>query len=270
MVRAFATQIAVPADPSTNLQVATKQYVDNGLSAKVGTSDSRLSDARTPTAHVSTHQAGGTDALLSIVAAKSASYTLVDTDEVLVFTTTSGAMTATLPTAVGRTGKRFLVKKLGGSTANPLTIATTSSQTIDGATTEVITVSGGFRELVSDGSNWHIIGGKVEPVIIGSTSLTTSGANMSIDATAGNIFRFAASSSATTLNLPVPTNGTDGDSITIELLASVATSITVNASILLTTGITTPIAVTLSKRWFGGLRYVSGVGWFLLASTMQA
>ena len=56
------------------------------------------------------------------------------TDQVLVFTGSS-ATTITLPTAVGITGRSYLVKNAGsGGTTPVLTVATTSSQTIDGIT----------------------------------------------------------------------------------------------------------------------------------------
>jgi hypothetical protein len=217
---------------------------------------------------ISTTVSGKLDAL-GAISTKTANYTLVDTDAVVVFNTTSGAMTATLPTAVGRTGRRFLVKKLGGTTANSLTIASNGG-TIDGATTEVISVAGGFRELISDGTNWHIIGGRVEPVIVQLAGITTAAATISIDASVGSVYRVTASASATTCTLNVPTNPIDGDAITVELLASVATTLTINASILTTGGTTTPIAIPVGKRWFGVLRNVTGVGWFLVGSSVQA
>ena len=242
--------------------------------------DPRFSDARAPTTHAGSHASGGSDpvtpasigalAALGPIATKTASYTLTASDSVVVFNTTSGAMTATLPTAVGSAGRQFTIKKLGGSTANPLTIATTAGQTIDGAASEIISVAGGFRALISDGTNWHIIGGKVEPVIVGPVSLTTANAALAIDASIGSVYRFTCSASATTCNLPVPTNPIDGDPIIVQLLASVATTLTVNASILLTGGLTATAAVPINKRWFGGLSYVAGVGWFLLASALQS
>lgn len=208
---------------------------------------------------------------LGPVSAKTANYTLTDSDGAVVFTTTSGALTATLPTAVGRAGRRLIVKKLGGATANILTIATTSSQTIDGALTEPIAIAGGFREVISDGANWHIIGGKVEPVIVALTGITTAGANISIDASVGSVYRITASASATTCTLAVPTNPIDGDVITVELLTSgIATTLTINASILLAGGAASTVVVASGKRWFGVLRYVTSVGWFLTGSAAQA
>ena len=69
---------------------------------------------------------------------------------------TSGNQTYTLPTAIGISGKTYIIKKIDTST-NTVTIATTSSQTIDGYST--ITFSNQYQcyTLVSNGSNWYII-----------------------------------------------------------------------------------------------------------------
>lgn len=48
MARVFTSPIVLPGDPSSSDQASNKNYVDNGLSGKVGTSDSRLSDSRAP------------------------------------------------------------------------------------------------------------------------------------------------------------------------------------------------------------------------------
>jgi len=235
------TPWVLPGDATSAMQAVTKQQMDAADSARL--------------------------AVLGPITAKTATYTVTDSDGVVVFDTASGAMTANLPTAGGRAGRRFTIKKKGGATANPLTIDPSGSETIDGALTEVISVAGGFREVISDGTNWHIIAGKVEPVILDAGSIAAAG-TWNIDASMASTYR--ASAAGSTISLAVPTNPIDGDPIMLELLAPAGgTSLTVNASILLTTGITSPIAVGASKRWFGGLKYVTGVGWFLLASTVQ-
>lgn len=65
----------------------------------------------------------------------------------------SGTTTLTLPTAVSNTN-RYTVKNTG---ANTVTVATTSSQTIDGSTTVTLPVANTSLDLISDGSNWRII-----------------------------------------------------------------------------------------------------------------
>lgn len=69
--------------------------------------------------------------------------------------TVSATATITLPTAVGITGRVYHIKSIGA--AITVTIATTSSQTIDGSTTQTIAIQYDSISVVSDGSNWHII-----------------------------------------------------------------------------------------------------------------
>lgn len=91
-----------------------------------------------------------------------ATYTAQTTSATLVISTINGfsitaAETATLPTAVGNSGSTIRVIWVSG--AYVLSMATTSSQTINGVAPSNIT----FNRLsqaytfVSDGSNWQII-----------------------------------------------------------------------------------------------------------------
>ena len=88
---------------------------------------------------------------------KTSAYTLTSTDSTILGNATSADFTLTLPTAVGTTGKTYVIKKTDSST-NAVTIGTTSSQTIDGNTTYAISNQWGGVTLQSDGSNWLIIG----------------------------------------------------------------------------------------------------------------
>jgi hypothetical protein len=65
----------------------------------------------------------------------------------------SGTTTLTLPTAVGNLNT-YTIKNVGNNT---VTIATTSSQTIDGSTTALLKVKYTSLTLVSDNANWNII-----------------------------------------------------------------------------------------------------------------
>lgn len=66
---------------------------------------------------------------------------------------TSGTFTVTLPTAVGVAGIEYTVKNSGAGT---ITLATTSSQTIDGVTTKTIAAAA-VLTVRSTGANWIII-----------------------------------------------------------------------------------------------------------------
>ncbi len=84
-------------------------------------------------------------------AAKSATYSISNNDYLLDFT--GGTFTATLPTAVGCTGKIYVLKNSGGGS---ITIATTSSQTIDGETSYMLSTQYSTITVVSNGINWII------------------------------------------------------------------------------------------------------------------
>jgi len=88
---------------------------------------------------------------------KTSAYTLTSTDSTILGNATSAAFTLTLPTAVGISGKTYVIKKTDSST-NAVTIGTTSSQTIDGNTTYALSNQWGGVTVQSDGSNWLIIG----------------------------------------------------------------------------------------------------------------
>lgn len=63
------------------------------------------------------------------------------------------ALTVTLPTAIGNTSL-YVIKRTGSGT---VTVATTSSQTIDGASTVSLNTAYQVTWLVSNGTNWLTI-----------------------------------------------------------------------------------------------------------------
>ena len=89
-------------------------------------------------------------------ATKTANYTLTSTDNLILADATGGAITMTLPTAVGVTGRIYQIKRIN-SGANAVTIATTAAQTIDGDTTQVLVVQNVNLSLISDSANWRIL-----------------------------------------------------------------------------------------------------------------
>jgi hypothetical protein len=96
--------------------------------------------------------AGGYPAPASV----SSSGNVSDSSPVEHVNASSGAVTRTLPTAVGRAGRVYKVKKVDTS-ANAVTVATTSAQTIDsGPTSWNIRYFNEALEFISDGANWQI------------------------------------------------------------------------------------------------------------------
>lgn len=90
-------------------------------------------------------------------AAKTAAYTLTSLDSFVTADASSAAFTVTLPTAVGIAGRAFTIKRINGG-SNAVTVATTSSQTIDGATTYTLGNPKSAVEMISDGANWRVAG----------------------------------------------------------------------------------------------------------------
>ena len=92
------------------------------------------------------------------VVSKTTTYTAASSDDVILVSTAS-AWTLSLPTAVGISGKIYVIKKTSTDT-NQLTIDPNGTETIDGQTTIGIVAKGGWYRIVSDGSNWQILDGK--------------------------------------------------------------------------------------------------------------
>jgi len=90
------------------------------------------------------------------IATKTGDYTLTAKDYTILGDASGGAITLTLPTSVGATGQIYQLKRLN-SGANNVTVATTSSQTIDGATTYTLSMQYENITVQSDGANWVIL-----------------------------------------------------------------------------------------------------------------
>lgn len=99
--------------------------------------------------------------------AKSADYTILDTDGVTVILATAGSsadITMTLPTAADNTGRIITIKKVDAGT-KAVIVDGEGSETIDGALTNVVgnytdsTYTGqySFLTICSDGTGWHVI-----------------------------------------------------------------------------------------------------------------
>ncbi len=87
------------------------------------------------------------------ISTKTTTYTIVDADAFIKANATGGAFTITLPTAVGRSGHWFEVKKID-TTANVITLKGDGSELIDTANTQLIDVPMAAIVAVSDGTQW--------------------------------------------------------------------------------------------------------------------
>jgi hypothetical protein len=110
--------------------------------------------------------------------AKTGNYTLTASDEVV---TCNGTFTVTLPTAVGATGKQYVIRNIATTT---VTIGTTSSQTVDGCSGTITLAGKGAFVVVSDGANWLVTSGQYTDESVGRRIFTWSSA-LSSGATTG-------------------------------------------------------------------------------------
>jgi hypothetical protein len=93
-------------------------------------------------------------------------------------TASSNSITITLPTAVGITGVTYKIIRTDTTFTNPITINTTSSQTIGGSgTSRKMYTANEIWQFVSDGSNWMIINhsAKTPAVSYGSIVYSSTG-----------------------------------------------------------------------------------------------
>lgn len=84
-------------------------------------------------------------------------------DDVVLLSGASGAITRTLPTAVGYT-KPLYIRRTDTTKSNAVTINTTGGQTINGSSSYVLYLQYEEVMLVSDGSNWQILNRFIPPV----------------------------------------------------------------------------------------------------------
>lgn len=97
-----------------------------------------------------------TDWIRKSVSTKTTDYTLTDSDDIVLGNHASTPFTLTLPTAAGRTGKVFYIKNINTAA---VTVDGNASETIDGETTVVLSQKLQSITIVSDGTNWVVIGG---------------------------------------------------------------------------------------------------------------
>lgn len=90
------------------------------------------------------------------IQSKSANYTVVNTDSVLLGDATGGAFTFTLPTVSGNSGLVLDLKKIDSS-ANAITVDGSGAETIDGAATFSLTVQWQNLTIIAQSSGWLIL-----------------------------------------------------------------------------------------------------------------
>ena len=153
---ALATPLANPLSADANGLFAAIHF-DPAVAYKVVVAPSTDTDPPTNAIFETDNMTGtGAEAGIIAVLSKTADYVVVvtDGDDVIVLVDASlGAVTVTLYTAVGNTGKKIRVVKTDSS-ANTVTIDPSGSQTWNGASTKVLGRQYEAANGVSNGSNW--------------------------------------------------------------------------------------------------------------------
>ena len=91
-----------------------------------------------------------------VISSVTAAHTANILEEIVLADASGGAFSVVLPTASGKTGFIYRVKKTDSS-ANAVTIDVTGAETIDGDATADLALQDEVIAVVSDGSNWWII-----------------------------------------------------------------------------------------------------------------
>jgi len=105
---------------------------------------------------------------------RTSAYTVTTSDDVIRVSGASAAFNVTLPTAASVQGRRYKIIRTDSTIANAITIATTSSQTINGATTRRLHSQYEMMEVESDGANWLITNRFIPSVTAVHSSTFTS------------------------------------------------------------------------------------------------
>jgi hypothetical protein len=93
--------------------------------------------------------------LTRVTVAKTGAYTATSSDHVILCDASGGSFTITLPAASGVSGIIYHIKKTDSS-GNAVTVDGNASETIDGATTRIISTQYDSMMIICDGSSWHI------------------------------------------------------------------------------------------------------------------
>lgn len=212
-------------------------------------------------------------------------YTILATDDIVLANATSGAITATLPTAASITGREITIIKTDSS-ANVVTIATTSSQTINGSTNDYLPNQYDKVTYISDGSNWLISAERRNPLLkvatVTSNAATTSATSVAITGATVNpyvpagsrkIIIRATNQDATTVSGGTANavidiwDGTVGSGTQVAQIISTSTAGRTAHSVVETTPIT--IAAGNSKTYNAGMNVSGGFTFTITAGSTR-
>jgi|2_EtaG_2_1085320.scaffolds.fasta_scaffold00278_2 hypothetical protein len=114
----------------------------------IGTSTAEWANIYASNAHV--------DAIRTRTVSKSSDYSATADDHTILVDASAGTVSIFFPTAVSNTGTNYLIKKTDSS-ANPVFLDPSGTETIDGVTTTNLYCQYNYIEIDSDGTNWSVI-----------------------------------------------------------------------------------------------------------------
>jgi hypothetical protein len=95
-------------------------------------------------------------AVATAIVNKTANYTAAAGDSTITVDTSTAAVTITLPTAVGISGRMYTIKKVT-SDGNAVTVDGNASETVDSGATYSLPAQWSYVTIQSNGANWLII-----------------------------------------------------------------------------------------------------------------
>lgn len=98
---------------------------------------------------------------VAVSSVQTTTYSVLTTDYTVLVDGAGGSYNVTLPTAIGATGKQYIFKRVDQTLANTVSIVTSGGQTIDGSATKNLSTQFEQWAVVSDGTNWQVIGHSV-------------------------------------------------------------------------------------------------------------
>jgi len=186
--------------------------------------------------------------------AQTATFTVGPRDTVISVSTAAGAVTANLPTAVGIAGREITIKKTT-TDANALTVDPSSTQTIDGISTYVMT-SQGELGIYSDGANWQIKNASFDGYVARTTAYTSTMAD--------RVIACDMASGAYTVTL-LAAASCQGQTLTIIKTTSDANLLTIDANSSET--INGVITVGITQQYGSYTLFSTGAAWLIIGAT---
>lgn len=153
----FATGLVATDDAVNDQTDVDLDYATTAEIADIAFAEAAGSAAPVPHGdHVHAHGTGYRGGHTRNDRTESADYVVALTDDVILVDATGANRTITLPTAASAANRQFDIKKIDAS-ANTVTVDADGSETIDDATTFVLSAQYASVTVFSDGSEWWVL-----------------------------------------------------------------------------------------------------------------